>query len=76
MKIKTCKTCGISKSVNEFETREDSRDGYRQQCKVCKKTIQLTRKPSGPKAITFLFGELDRTALTMQKGEERELLQK
>ncbi|PIC59153.1 hypothetical protein CSV80_01105 [Sporosarcina sp. P12(2017)] len=34
---KTCKTCGVTKSVNEFEKRVDSRDGYRQQCKVCKK---------------------------------------
>lgn len=37
MKTKTCKTCGFSKSVNEVEKRKDSRDGYRQQCKACKK---------------------------------------
>ncbi|PIC72137.1 hypothetical protein CSV67_02635 [Sporosarcina sp. P2] len=34
---KTCKTCGVTKTVNDFEKRVDSRDGYRQQCKVCKK---------------------------------------
>ncbi|ARF15874.1 HNH endonuclease [Sporosarcina ureae] len=34
---KTCKTCGVTKSVIDFEKRVDSKDGYRQQCKVCKK---------------------------------------
>ncbi|WP_318614998.1 HNH endonuclease [Sporosarcina sp. YIM B06819] len=37
MKTKICKNCGLSKSVNEFEKRKDSRDGYRQQCNTCKK---------------------------------------
>ena len=34
--MKQCKGCGRFKSFNEFEQRPDSKDGYRNYCKLCK----------------------------------------
>lgn len=68
MKIKTCKTCGISKSVNEFETREDSRDGYRQQCKVCKKNNSTYSKAKWAKSDHVSFWRVRSYSLNNAKG--------
>ncbi len=35
IKEKTCKSCCITKLVNEFSIRKDSKDGYRNDCKIC-----------------------------------------
>lgn len=32
---KTCITCKIEKEIASFNIRKDSKDGYRNQCKVC-----------------------------------------
>lgn len=34
---KICSKCGILKTVENFEKRTDSKDGYRQYCRECKK---------------------------------------
>lgn len=33
--MKACKKCGIVKPLSEYYKREDSRDGYHQQCQDC-----------------------------------------
>jgi 5-methylcytosine-specific restriction endonuclease McrA len=38
MKSKTCSKCGEEKPISQFEARKDSRDGYRQYCRGCKKS--------------------------------------
>lgn len=35
---KTCITCKIEKEITSFNIRKDSKDGYRNQCKVCTTT--------------------------------------
>jgi hypothetical protein len=35
MKTKICSKCKIEKKVCEFNTRKNSKDGYRQYCKIC-----------------------------------------
>jgi ribosomal protein S18 acetylase RimI-like enzyme len=32
---KVCKTCNLEKEITCFTIRKDSKDGYRNQCKVC-----------------------------------------
>lgn len=32
---KICKTCELKKPYNEYNVRKDSKDGYRNECKVC-----------------------------------------
>lgn len=34
--MKTCSKCKIRKKITEFYKRKDSKDGYRNECKVCK----------------------------------------
>lgn len=33
--MKTCRTCGEDKPLDEFPIRKDSQDGYRPYCKLC-----------------------------------------
>lgn len=35
IKEKTCKSCCKTKLVNEFSIRKDSKDGYRNDYKIC-----------------------------------------
>jgi hypothetical protein len=36
METKICKKCGVEKNINEFNLRVDSKDGHRNECKICK----------------------------------------
>jgi len=35
--MKICNKCGIEKELTEFHKRPDSKDGYRNNCKICRK---------------------------------------
>lgn len=35
MREKVCKKCGVKKPINEFSKRDESLDGYRNECKLC-----------------------------------------
>jgi len=37
--IKVCKSCDVTKEISEFQKRKDSKDGYRNDCKLCRKNI-------------------------------------
>lgn len=39
MNTKICTKCGIEKELIEFNTRKDSKDGYRNECKLCKNRV-------------------------------------
>jgi hypothetical protein len=41
--MKTCNCCGVSKQLSEFYKRKDSPDGYRNDCKLCRKEAVLAR---------------------------------
>jgi hypothetical protein len=41
--MKTCNCCGITKQLIEFYKRKDSSDGYRNDCKICRKEDVLLR---------------------------------
>lgn len=34
--VKTCSKCGVTKGLDDFQRRTDSRDGYRDQCRACR----------------------------------------
>lgn len=40
--MKKCKKCDTEKSLNEFPKRKDSKDGYRNDCKVCVAVFRAT----------------------------------
>ncbi|WP_303965947.1 HNH endonuclease [Sporosarcina ureae] len=65
---KICKACGITKSVNEFEKRKDSRDGYRQQCKVCKKSHSTYSKAKWAEDDHISFWRVRSYSLNNAKG--------
>jgi len=37
--IKVCSRCGLTKPIEEFKKRKDSKDGYRPECKECNKSV-------------------------------------
>jgi hypothetical protein len=39
--MKACVSCGVEKSLGEFYKRKDSPDGYRNDCKECRKAVSL-----------------------------------
>ncbi len=65
---KTCKACGVTKSVNEFEIRKDSRDGYRQQCKICKKRNSTYSKAKWAENDHVSFWRVRSYSLNNAKG--------
>lgn len=48
---KKCSVCGIYLSVNHFYKRSDSRDGFRNDCKVCLKNRSYTAYHSGGEEV-------------------------
>ena len=39
---KTCRKCGIEKDISEFQQRKSTKDGYRNECKVCRAAYDAT----------------------------------
>jgi hypothetical protein len=37
---KNCNKCFIKREIDEFDKRKDSKDGYRNECKVCRRKIK------------------------------------
>lgn len=46
---KRCSVCGNIKPVSEFNKNSSSNDGYRSECKVCRKMRYLKNSMSGKK---------------------------
>ena len=44
MKTKVCSKCGIEKSLNEFSTDNQRKDGLYPQCRLCRKLYQQENK--------------------------------
>jgi hypothetical protein len=44
MLVKVCKKCGIEKSLEEFNKHPETKDGYLNQCKECKREYSNERK--------------------------------
>jgi len=44
MLYKKCNKCGVLKEVTEFYKRKTSKDGYRNDCKVCANKLEIKRK--------------------------------
>ena len=42
---KRCTKCGVDKPLDQFNTRSDSPDGYRNDCKACKKAARYNTEP-------------------------------
>ena len=57
MKTKQCKKCNIVLDINLFPVRKDSADGYRNECKECKKKYMTA------------FYEENRTEQTKKRSE-------
>jgi hypothetical protein len=36
METKVCRICSNQKNINDFEKRQDSKDGFRNECKTCR----------------------------------------
>ncbi len=49
--MKNCTICGIEKEFIEFSIRNDSRDGYRNNCKSCQNNIDKLRYENNREAI-------------------------
>jgi len=43
-KFKNCRICGLFKSMREFNKKSDSRDGYRNDCKECRKKYRIENR--------------------------------
>ncbi len=59
--MKRCASCGVEKSLGEFYVRKDSPDGYRNDCKECRKS----------RSLQTYFGDVDR-----KKEQKREAYRK
>lgn len=46
--LKICKKCGIGKPFNEFRTRKDTKNGYRNECKKCEQINSQDYKKNNP----------------------------
>ena len=55
--MKICKVCKIEKELSEFGKRPDSKDGYRNDCKECRKEFMK------------LYKELNSEYLSIKKKE-------
>lgn len=47
--MKTCKTCGVEKNLDEFSKHPDAKDGYLNQCKLCINEQIRVRRAAKPK---------------------------
>ena len=65
---KTCRDCGIEKDVKEFDVRTPSKDGYRNNCKECrrKKVADYAKTDNGKMARQ----EANKKYFSTEKGKK------
>jgi len=72
MKAKVCRVCGLEKSVDEFPPRNDSPDGYRNDCRLCRRKYQreweLTHREQDKERLRVYYEE--HTALAKRRATE------
>ena len=68
MEEKLCKTCGELKPIVEFEKRYDSKDGYRQQCKQCKRINSTFSKAKNAEEDSISFWRVRAYSLNNAKS--------
>lgn len=70
--MKICITCKEEKCLNEFPNRVDSKDGKRNDCRVCKRKKDTSRYHSNPDAAKEVTARLSlwRESWTDEKREQ------
>ncbi len=72
MTTKTCITCKKEKELTEYPVRADSPDGFRNQCKVCKKAANVAwhkKNKESQKAKRKAYREANHEAIKLAKRE-------
>ena len=72
MPVKECRTCCIEKNVSEFYPEPKNKDGYRNECKECKKAKSRVNydayaEKTGKKARFRVADEVFQIALSEQE---------
>ena len=73
--MKTCKVCGVSKSLDDFYRNEGGRDGRRPECKACNLAARAAKYRANPRPAIERALRWQRENPERHKAKQREYVE-